>query len=116
MKQIALLIAAAVLVPLPALAADLTEQQARLAAAKIIAGDPYGKTANDALKSIRGAKLLPAGTMTDCVGKLRNPMWELRVFVPKEKQPPGESDIDGIVGVDARSGKRVCTMALPFVE
>ncbi len=94
-------------------AGAMTEHQARAAAVKILKGDPYGQTDAQVLKNIAGAQLISAGNV--CGAKVKRPVWQLQVFVPKARNPSGDSDIKGYLVIDARSGKMVCA-GLPFLD
>jgi hypothetical protein len=43
-------------------------------------------------------------------------VWQFQVFVPKARNPSGGSDIDGVLTLDARTGKIVCVTGLPFLD
>jgi hypothetical protein len=98
----------------PALAAGvMTESQARAAAVKILKGDPYGNSNEQVTKNIAGAQLVTAGSV--CGAKVRHPLWQFHVVVPKARNPSGDNDIDGFLVIDARTGKLVCA-GLPFLD
>jgi hypothetical protein len=106
---------AAVLAAAPAQAASqMAEPQARAAAATILKGDPYGKTPDQIAKNIASAQLLTAG-VTECGSKVSKPVWQFHVVVPKNRNPSGDSEIDGFLVIDARTGKMVCA-GLPFLD
>ncbi len=105
---------AAVLMTVSAQAAGvMTEPQARVAAAKILKGDPYGNTFNQINMNIAEAKLLTAGA--SCGSKVTKPLWHMHVVVPKNRNPSGANKIDGYLVIDARTGKMVCA-GLPFLD
>ncbi|MCL2713699.1 MAG: hypothetical protein FWD68_03650 [Alphaproteobacteria bacterium] len=89
----------------------LSEQQARLSAAAILRGEPYGDSIEEAASRIVAAELATSGN-TGC-GKAtrRNPVWQLHVVVPKEADKHGgrEEPIEGRLVLDARSGRLLCT-------
>ena len=91
----------------------LSEQQARMAGARILKGDPYGQTVEEAQKRIQGAQLVVSGTFS--CGKITKPLWHLRVVEPEKVISAGNPKIDGSLFVDARTGKIVCT-GLPFLD
>ncbi len=105
---------AAALVATPVLAAGvMTERQARAAAVKILKGDPYGTTDAQVAKNIAGAQLITAGSV--CGAKVKRPVWQFHVVVPKARNPSGDNDIDGFLVIDARTGKLSCA-GLPFLD
>ena len=114
-RLFALGVLAAMLAAAPAQAAGpMTEQQARAAAAKILKGDPYGKTPDQIAKNIASAQLLTAG-VTECGTKVSRPVWQFHVVVPKNRNPSGDNAIDGFLVLDGRTGKMVCA-GLPFLD
>jgi len=94
-------------------ASVMNEQQARAAAAKILKGDPYGKTLADVLQNIEAAQLVTAGTV--CNSKVTKPVWRLHVVVPKERNVANDSEINGDLIIDAQTGKIICA-GLPFLN
>lgn len=111
----AILSSALALCALPARAAGtMTEQQARLAAAKILKGDPYGNTTAQIMRNIEAAQLITAGA-SDCGEKVTKPVWQFRVFVPKSRNPSGDNDIKGYLVIDGATGKLICA-GLPFLD
>ena len=90
------------------LAAMLTEHQATDRAAAILKGDPYGSTTEQVLGRIRQTALVSAGS-TPC-GKVSRPVWSFHIVVASADQP-----IDGVLDIDARSGKTACA-TLPFLD
>ena len=112
-KRIALALAIALLVT-PAMAAGvMTERQARAAAVAILKGDPYGTSDKEVLENITAARLIAAGSV--CGAKVTSPVWQFQVFVPKERNPSGDSDISGYLVIDARTGEMVCA-GLPLLD
>lgn len=104
----------AVLITAPALAADvMNKRQARAAAVKILQGDPYGSTPADIMRNMQDAQLITAGSV--CNAKVTRPVWRLHVVVPKERNPSGDSEIDGYLVIDGQSGKIICA-GLPFLN
>ena len=95
-------------------AGAMSERQARTAAAKILKGDPYGNTTDQIMQNIAGAQLLTAGA-TRCGTKVTKPVWQFHVVVPKNRNPSGDSKIDGFLAIDAATGKLVCA-GLPFLD
>ena len=95
-------------------AGAMSERQARTAAAKILKGDPYGNTTDQIMQNIASAQLLAAGT-TLCGTKVIRPVWQFHVVVPKNRNPSGDSKIDGFLTIDATTGKLVCA-GLPFLD
>jgi hypothetical protein len=91
----------------------LSEQQAYVAAAAILKGDPYGKSSNQVRSNIESAQLISAGFA--CGARLKVPVWLFHVRVPKAHNPSGGSDIEGVLVINARSGKLVCA-GLPFLD
>ncbi len=113
-KRIAILIALAALVVAPALAAGvMSERQAQAAAAKILKGDPYGKTLDQVMRNIESAQLITAGTT--CGMKVTKPVWQFHVVVPKNRNPSGDSEINGMLVIDGQTGKIICA-GLPFLD
>ena len=93
----------------------LSEKQARLKAAAILKGDPYGSTIEIAASRIAKAQLLVSGT-TDCgASAVKSPVWQFLVVVPKGAIPTQHSEIRGYLVLDARSGKMECA-GLPFLD
>lgn len=112
-KRIALALAVALLVT-PAMAAGvMTEGQARAAAVAILKGDPYGNSDKQVFENIAAAQLVTAGSV--CGAKVTSPVWQFQVFVPRARNPSGDSDIKGYLVIDARTGKMVCA-GLPFLD
>lgn len=115
MTRMALLLAlVAALLTAPALAAGvMNEQEARAAAVKILKGDPYGQTPAEVMRNMQDAQLITAGSV--CNSKVAKPVWRLHVVVPKNRNPSGDSAIDGYLVIDGQSGKIVCA-GLPFLD
>ena len=109
---LAAFVAAVAIAPAPA-AGVMNEQQARVAAVKILKGDPYGKTDRDVLRNITAAQLITAGSV--CGRKVAKPLWQFQVVVPKERNPSGENEIKGYLVIDAQTGKIDCA-GLPFLD
>ena len=109
MKRIAMFVAmfvalAVALLAHPAHAAGaMSEAQAKAAAVKILKGDPYGRTDNDVMKNIAGARLVTAGKA--CDRNVKKPVWQFQVLVPKSRNPNGGDDIKGYLVIDGRTGK-----------
>lgn len=98
----------------PTLAAGaMGERQARSAAVAILKGDPYGKSDAQVLQNITESQLITAGSV--CGAKVKRPVWQFQVFVPKARNPSGDSDIRGYLIIDAQTGKMVCA-GLPFLD
>ena len=95
-------------------AGTMSERQARSAAAKILKGDPYGNTPDQIAQNIVRAQLLMAGA-TRCGTKVTKPVWQFHVVVPKNRNPSGDSKIDGFLAIDAGTGKLICA-GLPFLD
>ena len=113
-RGIAIALAAALVAAASAQAAgEMSEQQARTAAAKILKGDPYGDSVDQIMKNIEGAQLITAGSV--CGAKVTRPVWQFQVLVPKERNPSGENDIKGYLVIDGQTGKMVCA-GLPFLD
>ena len=93
----------------------LSEERARLKAATILKGNPYGETNKAAATRIQKAQLVTAG-VTDCGSEpVTRPVWQFHVIVPKDVVSYGNEPIDGYLVIDARSGKLVCA-SLPFLD
>jgi hypothetical protein len=91
------------------------ERQARLKAAAILKGDPYGSTVEIAAGRILKAQLIVAGT-TDCSSStFANPVWQFLVVVPKDANPSQDNEIRGYLVLNARTGKLECAN-LPFLD
>ncbi len=114
-KRIAISVAlAAALAGAPAQAAGvMSESQARVAAVRILKGDPYGKTQDQVMRNIASAQLITAGTV--CGRKVTRPLWQFHIVVPKSRNPSGDNEIEGNLAIDARSGKMICA-GLPFLD
>ena len=115
MKRVAFYVAlTAALVTAPAQAASvMNEREARAAAAKILKGDPYGNTLDQIMRNIEGAQLITAGTV--CGSKVAKPVWQFHVVVPKNRNPSGDTEINGFLAIDGQTGKIVCA-GLPFLD
>lgn len=102
--------------PLPADAAALLDSgAARVAAVKILKGDPYGKTDKAVMLNIKISRLISKGP-TNCSGAVaERPVWQFRIVVPASRNPNGGQGIDGILLIDARTGKLECA-TLPFLS
>lgn len=99
---------------LPAQASgEMSENQARAAAARILKGDPYGNAFDDIMRNIKSAELVVAGT-TLC-GPVKRAIWQFQISVPKSRNSSGGDDIEGPLLIDARTGTIVCA-GLPFLE
>jgi hypothetical protein len=90
----------------------LSEQKARLAAAQILKGDPYGQTIPEVLKTITSSRLAVRGSST--CGTVKAPQWIIHVSVPA-RPSKGTNKIDGDLGIDAATGKMICA-GLPFLD
>jgi hypothetical protein len=90
----------------------LSEQKARLAAAQILKGDPYGQTIPQVLKTITSSRLVVRGS-SSC-GAVKSPQWIMHVSVP-ERPSKGTNKIEGDLGIDATTGKMICA-GLPFLD
>jgi len=113
-RGIAIALAAALVAATPARAAgEMSEQQARAAAAKILKGDPYGDSVDQIMKNIEGAQLITAGSV--CGSRVTKPVWQFHVVVPKERNPSGDNEINGLLVIDGRTGKIICA-GLPFLD
>jgi len=113
-RGIAIALAAALVAAAPARAAgEMSEQQARAAAAKILKGDPYGDSVDQIMKNIEGAQLITAGSV--CGSRVTKPVWQFHVVVPKERNPSGDNEINGLLVIDGRTGKIICA-GLPFLD
>ena len=113
-RGIAIALAAALVAAAPARAAGvMSEQQARVAAAKILKGDPYGDSVDQIMKNIEGAQLITAGSV--CGSRVTKPVWQFHVVVPKERNPSGDNEINGLLVIDGRTGKIICA-GLPFLD
>ncbi|HZL62787.1 MAG TPA: hypothetical protein VFC32_10865 [Pseudolabrys sp.] len=111
---ISLALVVALVTTAPAQAADvMNESQARAAAVKILKGDPYGQTPAEVMKNMQDAQLITAGSV--CNSKVTKPVWRLHVVVPKDRNPSGDSEIDGYLVIDGQTGKIVCA-GLPFLN
>lgn len=96
----------------PAAAAVLTEQQARAKAVSILKGDPYGDTDAVAASRLAEAQLVSAGLA--CGNRIKRPVWQFRVVVPKNGAS-GSDAIDGPLVIDGQTGKMLCA-GLPFLD
>ena len=114
LRCFAIAVLAAALAAAPARAGQMSERQARTATAKILEGDPYGNTTDQIMQNIASAQLLTAGA-TRCGTKVTRPVWQFHVVVPKNRNPSGDSKIDGFLAIDAGTGKLVCA-SLPFLD
>jgi len=95
--------------------AVLSEKQARLKAAAILKGDPYGSTVEIAAGRIAKAQLLVSGS-TDCgAATVTKPVWQFLVVVPKGAVPTQDNEIRGYLVLDARTGRMECA-GLPFLD
>jgi hypothetical protein len=94
-------------------ASVMTERQARVAAARILKGDPYGGNFDEIIQNIESAQLITAGSV--CGSRVTKPVWQFHVVVPKERNPSGDNEINGFLVIDARTGKLVCA-GLPFLD
>ena len=113
-RGIAIALASALVAAAPARAAgEMSEQQARAAAAKILKGDPYGDSIDQIMKNIEGAQLITAGSV--CGSRVTKPVWQFHVVVPKERNPSGDNEINGLLVIDGRTGKIICA-GLPFLD
>ena len=113
-RGIAIALAAALVAAASAQAAgEMSERQARAAAAKILKGDPYGDSVDQIMKNIEGAQLITAGSA--CGSRVTKPVWQFHVVVPKERNPSGDNEINGLLVIDGRTGKIVCA-GLPFLD
>lgn len=93
----------------------LSEKLARLKAATILKGDPYGSTVEIAASRIAKAQLLGSGT-TDCgASVVAKPVWQFLVVVPRGAVPTQDKEIRGYLVLDARTGKMECA-GLPFLD
>lgn len=93
----------------------LSEKQARLKAATILKGDPYGSTVEIAASRIAKAQLLVSGT-TDCgASAVTSPVWQFLVIVPRGTVPTQSNEIRGYLVLDARTGRMTCA-GLPFLD
>jgi hypothetical protein len=92
----------------------MTEQQARMAAAKLLRGNPYGDTLNQIMKNIESAQLVTSGTVV-CGVKVTKPLWQFHILVPEARNPSGDHEINGFLAIDARTGKIACA-GLPFLD
>ena len=75
---------------------------------------PLRQYADQITQNIAGAQLLTAGA-TRCGTKVTKPVWQFHVVVPKNRNPSGDSKIDGFLAIDAATGKLVCA-GLPFLD
>ena len=86
----------------------LSEEQARQKAASILKGDPYGASLEEALRTIKQARLVKDGTTQGCDAAAL-PAWEFHVVaVTPSKDAYNNGVIDGYLVLDARSGELVC--------
>jgi hypothetical protein len=90
----------------------MSEQKARLAAAQILKGDPYGQTIPEVLKTITSSQLVVRGSST--CGTVKAPQWVIHVSVP-ERVSNGSDKIEGDLVIDAGTGKMICA-GLPFLD
>ena len=88
----------------------MSEEKARIAAAQILKGDPYGRTVTEALKAITSSQLVVRGS-SRC-GEVKASQWVIHVSVPASN---GNDKIEGDLTIDARSGKMICA-GLPFLD
>jgi len=114
-KHIAIFIAlAAAIAASPAQAAGvMNESQARVAAAKILKGDPYGQSFDQIMKNIDEAHLITGGSI--CGARVTRPVWQFQIVVAKNRNPSGDSEIKGPLVIDGQTGKLVCA-GLPFLD
>ena len=104
----------ATVVTTPSLAAQvMSEKQARVAAAKILKGDPYGNSFDQVMKNVEEAQLITGGSI--CGARVTKPLWQFRIVVVKERNPAGDSAIRGPLVIDGRTGELVCA-GLPFLD
>jgi hypothetical protein len=66
------------------------------------------------VRNIASTQLIVAGSV--CGTRVKRPVWQFQVFVPKARNPSGDNDIDGVLALDARTGKIVCVTGLPFLD
>lgn len=111
---------AAILVAVPALAAaPLDAAAARLKAANVLLGNPYGATLADVQKHITSSELLSVGATSKCSkGPVKSASWEFHIVVAD--RPAGESGsatepIDGYLTLDGVTGGMLCA-GLPFLD
>jgi hypothetical protein len=96
-------------------AAVLSEAQARAKAIAILKGDPYGNSAKEISDNLKEVQLIAAGVDACSKNRVRGPVWQFHIVVPKEKMKDGNSPIDGYLVLDGRSGKMLCA-GLPFLD
>ena len=93
----------------------LSEQEARSKAVKVLIGDPYGQTAGEVAKNIKGARLVLDGNTKAC-GPMHRPAWEFHVVVVTEnKKQFNNGVIDGYLALDANTGELLCAN-LPLLD
>jgi len=97
--------------PRPASNKPLSELQARLIAATILKGEPYGDSVEEAASRITAAQFATSGSTGCGKATARNPVWQLDVVVPKDADKRGEREgpIEGKLVIDGRSGRLLCT-------
>ena len=115
MQHIAIALAlTAVLLSSPVSAATvMSESQARVAAAKILKGDPNGNSFEQISKNIDEAQLISSGNI--CGARVTKPLWRFQIVVPKNRNPSGDHEIRGSFVIDGQTGKMVCAY-LPFLD
>ena len=99
--------------PPVSVAGVMNESQARVAAAKILKGDPYGNSFEQISKNIDEVHFISGGNI--CGARVTKPVWQFQIVVPKSRNPSGDHEIRGSLVIDGRTGKMVCAK-LPFLD
>jgi hypothetical protein len=114
MSRLLFIVVASALSSTPVSAASvMNESQARIEAAKILKGDPYGKNFEQINRNIDEAQLISGGSI--CGARVKKPLWRFQIVVPKDRNPSGDNEISGSFVIDGRTGKLVCAY-LPFLD